>query len=277
MNEKSERNRSALPEKISDESISENRQVFHTEVLPEKGPKFPWQFPFPPYLKKLLLCGALIVGSAALLVNGADTMSKSARDAYDAAKEEGSQTAYNNLYNHSFDAAEANVHVANHIAISVAGVQEAAELEVLRVSDVEYVTMDKEDSAENVTSWLEVPGTGVFTVDLASGEYIVDSQRQHVLARVPRPVLSEFTVDYTNVKQLLWIDDVFDGSIKAGEDMARELINQGSLQLRQYMTTNRMVYESVTASAQSMIDSLVRQFNPDARDLVVEVEFLDGI
>jgi len=258
-------------------------QEAEPEVRPPEPPKpqeptGPTKPPEPAPVWKVLLfrCGVILL-STVLVCAAAAAVVKSTKNAYDAAKEEKIQAVYQAFYDKSFEVAEAEHHVANDVAISLTSVQTVDKLEVLRVSDVEYVILDEDDNKENVTSWLEVPGTGVFTVDLTLGEYKADSQRRWVHVRIPRPSLTEFTVDYANISQLLWNDDFFNGSSKAGEDLVRDQIRDGSLRLKEYMTTNRMIYESAADAAKRMVANLVRQFNPDIPDLTVEVEFIDEL
>lgn len=273
--ERKERN--DLPAEI--EQSTEVLEV-EPEILPPEPPKPPEPPRLPrlsPALQQLIFRCSAILLSVILALISVNLLTRSTRNAYDTAKAEQSQSVYNSFYERSFRAEEAKHHVANDIAISITSVQEVDRLEVLTVSDVEYVILDKEDNKENITSWLEVPGTGIFTVDLTLGEFTVDSQRQYVHVRVPRPALTDFTIDYANVKQLFWDDDIFNGSVKAGEDLVQEQIRGGSLLLKQYMTSNRMIYESAADAAKLLVDSLVKQFNPDVPNLTVEVEFIDEL
>lgn len=249
------------------------------EVLPPEppAPPKPAGRSLDPRLKMLLFRGIIILVSAALALIASNSLVKNTKSAYDTAKAEKSEEVYRTFYDMSFQAAEAEHHVSNDIGISLTSLQEVDKLEVLQVSDVEYVILDKEDNDQNITSWLEVPGTGVFTVDLVIAEYTVDVQRQYVHVRIPRPSLSEFSIDYGNIKQLFWNDDIFNGSVKAGEDLVREQVREGSLLLKQYMTSNRMIYEGASDAAKRMVANLVEQFNPDVPNLTVEVEFIDEL
>lgn len=265
---------------------AETSQDVELLSLESPGPPIPPEPPVPyepprqvsnALLKRLLFRGVLILVSAVLILVAANTLVKSTKRAYDAAKEKKSKEIYQSFYDMSFQTAEAEHHVENDIAISITSIQTVDKLEVLQVSDVEYVILDEEDNDQNITSWLEVPGNGVFTVDLTIAEYTVDAQRHYVHVRVPRPSLSEFSIDYGNIKQLFWNDDIFNGSVKAGEDLVREQVREGSLLLKQYMTSNRMIYESASDAAKRMIASLVEQFNPDVPNLIVEVDFIDEL
>lgn len=199
------------------------------------------------------------------------------KETYNSAKENNIQSVYNSVYENSFRAAEEKTHVSNSITIRIEDVREMANLEVLRAGDVEYVVTNKEDHPDNITSWIEVPGTGIFTVDLSCAEFIVDSRHQHVLIRVPQPVLTDFKVDIENTKQLLWRDDIFNGSVKVGEDEMRNQISEGVMRLKEYLTTNRMIHENAVNSAKNMIESFLKQLNPEISDLTVEVEFIEDI
>lgn len=209
-----------------------------------------------------------------LLIKSAFT---SIKKTYYDSKEDSMQTVYNSIYENRYQAAEAKTHVSNDITIRIEDIQEKAELEVLHVSDVEYVVVNKEDHPENITSWLEVPGTGIFTVDLSGGEYIVDSKHQYVCVRVPQPRLAQFNVDYGDVKQLLWKNDIFNESIKVGEHQMEKQITEGEMRLKQYLTSNRMIHENALNSAKIRIENFVKQLNPDVTDLTVEVEFVENI
>ncbi len=222
-------------------------------------------------MKLVLSCVMLIVVIFWTILNAPAHFTKS----YQTEKKAADMSAYKQFYDACFDAAEAKAHVSNRISISIEEVKEIAALEVLEASDTEYVISNKEDNADRITSWIEVQGTGVYTVDLSCGEFIVDSRHQYVKARVPRPVLSDFKVDYDKKNQLFFKDDIFDGSVKTGEDLMKNQIQEGAVRLKEYLASNRMIYENAVESAKKLIANLVKQFNPENPDLTVEVEFID--
>ena len=161
----------------------------------------------------------------------------------------------------------------NLVSISLEGVQETSKLEVLRVSDTEYVIEKAENNAQNIESWIRIDGTGIFTVDLSLGEFITDSEQKYVLARVPAPVLTDVKND---VPQLIFSrNDFWNESYAAGEDLTREQITKGEAALRNKMTTNQFFRESADQAAKQFISSFVKKLNPDIPDLTVDVEFLD--
>ena len=200
---------------------------------------------------------------------------EAASQAYEASKNSQMEEKYTEYYESSYASAEEKSHVKNRVAIYVDSLQTEPKLEVLRVSDVEYSIVEPEKNGGNVSSWLEIPGYGVFTVDLSAGEFIVDNERENVLVRVPKPELTELTLDYDGIKELFWKQGYRDYSYGTGEALAQEQLNDGYLQIRRYMTSNQKLYNSAAEAAVNMITFLVKQLNPGIPDLQVAVEFMD--
>ena len=142
-------------------------------------------------------------------------------------------------------------------------------MEVLQVSDIEYVY-----SEGNTKIWTSVNGHGTYTVDLTLAEFLIDHDRQYVLVRVPSPKLSTAGLDY-EYENYLFEDGLFNGSTKEGFDLAREDLKKAQNQLQIKLASTQSYYESAQNSAIEIIQRLVRNFNPKATDLVVEVEFVD--
>lgn len=183
------------------------------------------------------------------------------------------EDTYRDIYQWAFEQAERENHVMNMVSISLEGIQETSKLEVLRVSDTEYVIEKAESNAQKIESWIRIDGTGIFTVDLSLGEFITDSEQKYVLARVPAPVLSDVK---NNVPQLIFSrNDFWNESYEAGEDLTREQIAKGEAALRNKMTTNQFFRESADQAAKHFISSIIKKLNPDIPDLTVDVEFLD--
>ena len=143
------------------------------------------------------LQGTLSIGGAA------------ARDAYAAAKSDATAAAYREYYEKSYTAAEAQYHVSNAVLIQLGALREEAMLEVLRVTDEEYLVEDAAYRAKNIYSWLSVRGTGVFTVNMQAGEYLVDNAHHYVLVRVPAPEMTQFAIDHANTEQLFYADNTY--------------------------------------------------------------------
>jgi hypothetical protein len=208
------------------------------------------------------------------------------KNSYTATKDEVAGKIYQDFYDSSYNAAEAAHHVSNAVSISIGSLREEQKLEVLKVSDVTYEVTKDEDSnliskvsnaiKGDLETLYEIPGDGVFTVNLKAGDIAIDNERQYVLIRVPSPELSEFTIDFENV-QLLYFDKggVFNNSAKVGVKDAMEHLQNAELTLRQEITSNQRFYQSAKDSAVNIITNLVRQLNPQLEDLTVEVEFID--
>lgn len=207
----------------------------------------------------------LLAGCVVLFVKGRTFM----RQSYNQAME----NAYNGFYQTAFEISEKQNHVSNYAVINIENVQEISRLEVLEVWDTEFVIKDA-DKESKITSWLEVQGRGVFTVDLTMGEFITDTERQYVLVRVPKPALTNCTLEKTG-KQFWKNSTVFNGSIAEGVYLSQDQLGEGQRLLEDSMKQSRRFYESARDSAVSMIKSLVKQWNPNLPDLQVEVEFME--
>ncbi len=57
----------------------------------------------------------------------------------------------------------------------------------------------------------------------------------------------------------------------------RNQISEGVMRLKEYLTSNRMIRENAVNSAKNIIESFVKQLNPEISDLTVEVEFIKNI
>ena len=222
-----------------------------------------------------------------------DTLSvgaEAAAESFATEKDKANEEAYQFFYDKSFEAAEKAHHVSNRVSISVGDLREEQKLEVLKVSEVTYEVPKPKDqnrfkaTVEKVMgffdaeaeSWLEVPGNGVFVVNLRAGEFIIDEERQYVLIRVPSPELTSFTIDYENVELLTFEKGgIFKNNAKYGMDMAVEELQSAELTMRHDVNNNQKFYERAKDSAEKMLISLVKQLNPELPDLVVEVEFID--
>lgn len=213
-----------------------------------------------------LIVVVLIVVSLMLFMGGRHRMEQ----AYQIAN----QNVYDGMYRTAFKFAEARNHVSNDVNILIGDTKEVSRLEVLAVSGSEYIIKNADETSK-ITSWLEVQGRGIFTVDLASGEFIVDSDRHHVLVKVPQPELTECTVSATG-KQFWrngWI--ISNGSVADGVRLSQAQLGEGRVKLEESMKQSRKFHEAAQETAIRMIKSLVEEWNPNI-DLQVEVEFIEG-
>lgn len=216
----------------------------------------------------ILISGFVWIGIMARKV--AEELPSSFNAAYNAEKER----TYQKRYNSYKSTVEKKYHVSNRVSIYIENLREEQKLEVLKVSDVEFIIEDKRDNPQNITSWLEVPGEGTFVINLKAGEYIIDNERKHVLIRVPYPELTNVVIDYSGVKKLLFKDnDWFNGSYREGEELARRQLNNAELLIKKEFISNQNYYLNAQKAAKTTIETLVKQLNPDVLDLTVEVEF----
>ncbi len=223
----------------------------------------------------LFAWGALRIGASA------------ASSTYHSQKEEVSEEIYQTFYEKSYNAAEKTHHVSNEISISIGSLREESRLEVLKVSNVAYEIRDSESENilysivdhirdRDVSSWMKVPGNGVFTVNLQTAEFIIDDDRQYVLIRLPKPELTEFTIDYSNVEELYFDDKgAFKNSAMVGVELAREQLESAELDLRAEITSNQRFYQSACDAAENILTNLVRELNPEMPELTVDIEFME--
>lgn len=202
---------------------------------------------------------------------GVTTATDTFHDAYTEAREETYQEYHDLAYAYS----ESNHHVSNRVLISINAIKEKADLQVLTVSDVVYIISDKADTDSGTTSWLKVSGAGVFTVNLTAAEYIVDNERQHVLVRVPNPVLDSSNISIDNFETLYFEENVWrsDNSVKSGEELARNQLSEAKQQIQEDFEANEQYSKLAKTSTESMLAALIKGVNPEAENLKVEVEF----
>lgn len=218
----------------------------------------------------VLFVSATALLSQSIISRGAEAVSDSYKAAYMSEKD----VTYQSLYKKYYDKAEAENHVKNRASIFVGSINEMAKLEVLKVSDVEFIVEDKDSNTGNITSWLEVPGEAVFYVDLSMAEFVVDNERAHVLVRIPFPELQQpIHIDYSNVEKILFKDDIFNGSYKQGEDLAKKQLEEADLLIKKEFASNQHFYSSAQEAAKSSIKCLIRQLNPSIEGLIVDVEY----
>jgi len=217
-----------------------------------------------------VMIGLLIV-IVCLMTGGLSGITASANSAFQEALEENRQEAYDKFYEASFKNAEEKNHVSNDVAITVKDIREEAQLEVLYVNDIEYI-MDDENGR---TVWSSFAGHGVYTVNLMLSEFIVDSERQYVLARVPEPQLSICDLDGEYKNYLYEDGKMWNGSIGEGVDLSVEHRRKALDMMQTKLITTQSYYESAENSARELISNIIKNLNPEIPELTVEVEFVN--
>ena len=183
---------------------------------------------------------------------------------------------YKHFYELVFGISEKEHHVHNDVTINVKDIKEKSELEVLYVSDVVYIIEDEADTPSGTATWLKVPGTGVFTVNLAASEFIIDNGRSHILVRSPKPAFDSesISIDLNNVERLYFSQKWnSENTAKTGESLAREHLSEASSLIQEDFEAEEQYFIMAKSSAESMIRALLKGLNPDVPDLQVDVEF----
>lgn len=218
----------------------------------------------------------IIAGSCISLINTFLNARQTTINSFFYVTDEVSNEVKNNVGDLIKNRYEKKYHVSNKITVSLNNIDEDQKLEVLRVSDIEFIIVEGENNSNNITSWLEVPGEGVYTVDLKGAEYIVDEENSYILVRVPNPELRYVTIDYKNVKKLLFKNDkLFNDSFSVGESLAKDMLDQGDLLIRKEFSSNQNYYKNAQESAISSIQYIIKNLNKDVDNLQVDVEFYD--
>lgn len=228
-----------------------------------------------PAQKRNILLGVL---SACFLVLtfiffslGFDKQVNAANEGYYINYDKSYSEAQDKAYNHYFQTAKEKYHVVNEVSITVNDVKQEEKLEVLYVSDVDYAISE---SGGN-TVWAMFPSVGTFTINLKPAEFIIDNEQKYILARVPKPELSDFSIDRENVKILLTDDGIFNGSYKDGENMAQRDYEKAYREMKDKMLANGEYIQQAEDSAEFIIKNLITAANSEVDGLTVDVEFFE--
>ncbi|MBQ6505394.1 MAG: DUF4230 domain-containing protein [Flexilinea sp.] len=226
--------------------------------------------------KICLICALVLVVIAAAacflaFING----SRAVKQAFDREREAAEESVYHSFYEQGFKAGEEEYHVKNRAVITLGNIRETANLEVLSVSDIAFMIEDPSSENKNIQSWIQVPGTGVYTVDLAAGEFLVDDERSMVFVRIPKPELlpMNISIDHANIEILRFESNVWKSSVRDGEQLAGKQLNEARTRIQEDISSNLQYYEFAEKSARSLLENLIRAVNSEIPDLKVEIEF----
>jgi hypothetical protein len=103
----------------------------------------------------------IVIACIAMGINTISQFNASAISAYNNAKNQTADEISGNLYQKGFNQAEESYHVSNRATLSIGDIKEVSQLEVLNVSDIEFVATDPNENDADITAILEVPGMGV--------------------------------------------------------------------------------------------------------------------
>ncbi len=103
----------------------------------------------------------------------------------------------------------------------------------------------------------------------------MDNERRSVYVRLPKPDLStdNITIDHKNVKVLNLDSSSIASSVRDGEQLAQQQLNEALTQIREDIKSNLEYYEYAEESARSLLETWIRSVNKDVEDLTVEIEF----
>ncbi len=217
----------------------------------------------------------IVVGMVFAINNFITKGVEAAINSYQTTKTETITKTKQDWYEKMYVAEEEKYHVSNDVSISIGTFREEAKLEVLEAYDVQYIIWDEKQNEANVVSWLKVPGKGIFTVDLKASEFIIDNERNYVLARVPEPELTHLSIIYKEIEKLLFKNNIFNDSIAVGEEIAEKQLKEAYALMEKTFISNILYYDSALAAAESMIVSLIESWNMEVDGLEVEVEFIN--
>lgn len=218
------------------------------------------------YAILICLCVYFITDS---LTVGARTVT----DAFDAAKDIAASERYQSFYDRSFEKAEKEHHVSNRAAITLGNLRREQKLEVLQVQNVIYQEgyYEGSNTKKAPDSLLEVPGKGIFTVNLKAAEYIIDDEMQYVLIRVPKPELGEFKLEEDGITFIKELEDK--KNVQDGIKLTQNQYKDAELNMKREMLHSQELYKRAETSAEAILENLVRQLNPNVPELEVEIEF----
>lgn len=181
--------------------------------------------------------------------------------------------AYDTVYNLT----EEEYHLSNRVTITVKDIQEKADLEVLSIDTYYLYRSDEEDTAQNLTLFYKIPGTGTFTVDMRMTEYIIDNERRHVLVKAPAPAITQFRENYAGIEKLEYRKDgILNGSIKEGEETARKMLARAHTQMMKSFEMTQAYHHAAEESARKLFTMMIKALNPETPELTVDVEFING-
>lgn len=200
-----------------------------------------------------------------------DTAAQNCKSAYNQSQSNAADAVYQAFYDKSYAFAEQRHHLTNHVDIVLESLKEESNLEVLSVTDSEVSIQ----SNENIESWVQGTGTGVFTVDLTQADFIADNDRQFVLVKLPEPQFSQFHLDPEEPK-FLAINGIFkNGNLQEGNELADKQRKECADLIKKHIRNTPRYLEIAKSSATRIVTDLIQSLNPDMPQLQVCVEFFE--
>lgn len=219
----------------------------------------------------LMIFNVFLIGISGYLLSQAGKAAVSGiEEAYGSRYQEVLENTAQEYYNWAFRIAEEENHSSSRVTISIGDIQEEARLEVLRVSDVEFIVHDEDDFKR----WLAVPGDGVFTVDMTESEFLIDDVRQMVIVRLPEPRLTSDRIESKDIEIYDLEKGGSNGNYSTGISAAEKDIAEGREKIRNEFLSNQEYLLSAEQSAELIIKNFILSLNPNAEELKIVVEFV---
>ncbi len=223
-----------------------------------------------------LLIPVLLLIAAIRFSFAFDTAAQNCKSAYNQSQSNAADAVYQAFYDKSYAFAEQRHHLTNHVDIVVESLKEEASLEVLSVTDSEVNIQKADKSNGNVESWLQVTGTGIFTVDLAQADFIADNDRQFVLVKLPKPQFSRFHLDSEEQKLLVNKNGFWkNGSYQEGYKISDSQRSECETLIKNHIRKTPRYFSAAKTSATRIVTDLIQSLNPDMPDLQICVEFFE--
>ena len=193
---------------------------------------------------------------------------------YENGKNNTSDRIRKEAYNTVYEATEQANHVSNRVTVSLEGIREKADLEVLQVES-SYIYVSEKGSDK---IWYSIPGAGSFTIDMRMAEFIVDENRHQVHVIAPPPAITKFDERVEDIQELFYKNNRFigNGSVQEGTQIAQQMMYKAHNQMVKDLELNWSYFQAAEDSAARLIINTIKALNPSIPDIKVIVEFKNG-
>ena len=189
---------------------------------------------------------------------------------YENGKNNTSDKIRKEVYNTVYEATEQANHVSNRVTVTLEGIREKSDLEVLQVES-SYIYVSENGSKK---IWYSIPGSGSFTIDMRMAEFIVDEERRQVHVIAPPPAITKFDERVEDIKELFYKNtDIGNGSTQEGTRIAQQMMYKAHNQMVKDLEMNWSYFQAAEDSATRLITNTIKALNPSLPDIQVIVEF----
>ncbi|MCQ2465491.1 MAG: hypothetical protein MJ095_07910 [Oscillospiraceae bacterium] len=195
--------------------------------------------------------------------------SKAFMNAYETERDAAAPTVYEDFFKSALE----QYRTKNEINTEIPTENYDGKIEVFRICDTACIPQT-EDGNDDPTAYLEVPCTGVYTVNLNYTEFITDLQRNSVTLRIPRPELTEFTVDTENAKLKNGQGIIISNSKMTSSEYIQSHVEENDPVIRESILNNTVFTENACEAAKKRISQIIMAYNP-FESIDAEVEFIN--